>query len=100
MNVADWEDVCHFLTLFFPFNLGAGKTWPCICLPQDLDILRDEFNYNIQKDTRILYIVSLVNIYHSLEMEIIMNSKWSYLYLKLAKKNLQLKIFKNILVEQ
>merc|ERR1712240_367306 len=63
--------MCSFCSfIIFPvFNLGAGKTWPCICLPQVLDILRDEFTYNIQKDTRILYIVPLVNIYHSLEME-------------------------------
>ena len=53
----------------YHLSLGAGKTWPCICLPQVLDILRDDFSYNFPHETRIIYIVPLVNIYYSLEAE-------------------------------
>ena len=48
---------------------GAGKTWPCICLPQIIDILRDTFGYPVAMETRILYLVPLINIYHSLKSE-------------------------------
>ena len=48
---------------------GTGKTWPVISLPLILDVLRDNFNQNVPKETRVLYIVPLVNIYHSLSRE-------------------------------
>ena len=50
---------------------GSGKTYPSICLPQILDILRDRFNHNIPQDTRVLLIVPLVNIFYSLEVDLI-----------------------------
>ena len=48
---------------------GAGKTWPVVCFPHILDILRDTFGYNISVETRVLYVVPLVNLYHSLAKE-------------------------------
>ena len=48
---------------------GSGKTWPLISLPSILDVLRDNFKENIPSETRVLYIVPLVNIFHSLSME-------------------------------
>ena len=45
---------------------GSGKTWPVISLPLILDVLRDNFKQDVSKFTRVLYIVPLVNIYHSL----------------------------------
>ena len=50
---------------------GSGKTWPVVCFPQILDILRDKFSYNIAQETRVLYVVPLVNIYHSLAKEMV-----------------------------
>ena len=49
---------------------GSGKTYPAICIPLVLDILRDKFNHkSISKNTRVLYIVPLINIFHSLATE-------------------------------
>ena len=48
---------------------GAGKTWLVVCFPQILDILRDNFGYKISVETRVLYVVPLVNLYHSLAKE-------------------------------
>ena len=48
---------------------GGGKTWPVVCFPRILDILRDNFNHDIPKETRVLYVVPLVNIYQSLSKE-------------------------------
>ena len=48
---------------------GSGKTWPVISLPAVLDVLRDNFLQDIPKQTRVLYIVSLVAIFHSLSTE-------------------------------
>ena len=49
---------------------GSGKTWPVVCFPQILDILRETFHYDdIPSETRVLYIVPLINIYHSLSKE-------------------------------
>ena len=49
---------------------GSGKTWPVISLPKILDVLRDDFHQDLPKETRVLYIVPLVNIYHSLGNEL------------------------------
>ena len=49
---------------------GSGKTWPIISLPTILDVLRDVFHQVLPKETRVLYIVPLVNIYHSLGNEL------------------------------
>ena len=49
---------------------GSGKTYPAICIPLVLDILRDTFGHkHIPKTTRVLYIVPLINIFHSLVLE-------------------------------
>ena len=48
---------------------GSGKTWPVVCFPQILDILRDTFKYNLPLETRVLYVVPLVAIVHSLQKE-------------------------------
>ena len=48
---------------------GSGKTWPVISLPLILDVLSDNFKQDVPNDTRVLYIVPLVNIYHSLSRE-------------------------------
>ena len=50
---------------------GAGKTYPGISLPRILDILRDDFQHIIPKETRVLLIVPLVNIFYSLEVDLI-----------------------------
>ena len=50
---------------------GGGKTLPAICLPQILDVLRDKFHHSFPKQTRILLIVPLVNIFFSLEDDLI-----------------------------
>ena len=50
---------------------GGGKTLPAICLPQILDVLRDTFNHNFPQETRVLLIVPLVNIFFSLESDLI-----------------------------
>ena len=48
---------------------GSGKTWPVISLPSILDVLRENFKENIPAETRVLYIVPLVSIFHSLSRE-------------------------------
>ena len=49
---------------------GSGKTYPAICIPLILDILRDTFGHKvIPEKTRVLYIVPLINIFHSLSHE-------------------------------
>jgi replicative superfamily II helicase len=48
---------------------GSGKTWPVVCLPKVLDILRDRFGHDFPLETRVMYIVPLVNIFHSLSKE-------------------------------
>ena len=48
---------------------GSGKTWPVVCFPQILDILRDTLHYNLPQETRVLYVVPLINLYHSLSKE-------------------------------
>ena len=48
---------------------GSGKTWPVVCFPQILDILRDTLHYNLPRETRVLYVVPLINLYHSLAKE-------------------------------
>ena len=50
---------------------GAGKTYPSICFPQILDILRDTYKHNLPQETRVLLIVPLVNIFYSLEVDLI-----------------------------
>ena len=50
---------------------GAGKTYPSICFPQILDILRDTYNHDLHQETRVLLIVPLVNIFYSLEVDLI-----------------------------
>ena len=50
---------------------GAGKSYPAICVPQVLDILRDTFHHDFPIETRVLLIVPLVNIFHSLELDLI-----------------------------
>ena len=46
-----------------------GKTWPVVSYPYVLDILRDKFQHEISKETRVLYVVPLVNIYESMSRE-------------------------------
>ena len=48
---------------------GSGKTWPVVCFPQILDILRDELKYDLPTETRVLYVIPLVNIYQSVSVE-------------------------------
>jgi len=48
---------------------GSGKTWPVVCFPLILDTLRDIFHYPLPQETRVLYVVPLVNLYHSLSIE-------------------------------
>lgn len=48
---------------------GAGKTWPVVCFPQILDILRVEFKYDLPLETRVLYVIPLVNIYQCVSLE-------------------------------
>ena len=49
---------------------GSGKTYPSICLPDILTILRDEFGHkSIPSETRVLVIVPLINIFHSLSTQ-------------------------------
>ena len=50
---------------------GSGKTYPGISLPSILDILRDEFHHNISSETRCLLIVPLINIFYSLEVDLV-----------------------------
>ena len=50
---------------------GQGKTYPSICLPQILDLLRDRFHHKFPSQTRVLLIVPLVNIFYSLEVDLI-----------------------------
>ena len=50
---------------------GGGKTLPAICLPQILDVLRDTFNHSFPQESRVLLIVPLVNIFFSLESDLI-----------------------------
>ena len=50
---------------------GSGKTYPTICLPLVLDVLRENFGHtNIPASTRTLYIVPLINIFHSIAAEL------------------------------
>ena len=50
---------------------GSGKTWAAISAPGILDILREQFNHtNIPSETRVLYIVPLIAIIASLELEL------------------------------
>ena len=50
---------------------GSGKTYPPICLPLVLDVLRENFGHtNIPASTRTLYIVPLINIFHSIVAEL------------------------------
>ena len=48
---------------------GSGKTWPVVCLPSVIDILRENFKYPFPSETRVLYVIPLVNIYHSVSLE-------------------------------
>ena len=49
---------------------GSGKTYPSVCLPDILTILRDEFGHeSISSETRVLVIVPLINIFHSLSTQ-------------------------------
>ena len=48
---------------------GAGKTLPIVILPYILDGLRNHYQYDISEETRVLYIVPLVNIYQTLVLE-------------------------------
>ena len=48
---------------------GTGKTWPVVCLPSIIDILRENFKYPLPSETRVLYVIPLVNIYHSVSLE-------------------------------
>ena len=50
---------------------GAGKSYPAISFPHILDILRDTFNYKFPRETRVLLIVPLVNIFYSLEVDLV-----------------------------
>ena len=50
---------------------GAVKTYPAICLPHVLDILRGTFKYNFSSETRVLLIVPLVSIFYSLEIDLL-----------------------------
>jgi hypothetical protein len=50
---------------------GQGKTYPAICLPQILDLLQDRFLHKYPLQTRVLLIVPLVNIFYSLEVDLI-----------------------------
>ena len=49
----------------------SGKTYPSLVLPEILDIMRERFHHNIPKETRVLLIVPLVNIFYSLEVDLI-----------------------------
>ena len=40
-----------------------------VCFPHILDILRDDFNYDLPSESRVLYIIPLINIYHSVSLE-------------------------------
>lgn len=48
---------------------GSGKTWPIVSFPKILDVLRDNFSHNFPQETRVLYVVPLISIYHSLSAE-------------------------------
>ena len=48
---------------------GSGKTWPVISLPSILRVLRENFKQVVAQESRVLYIVPLVSIYHSLSRE-------------------------------
>lgn len=48
---------------------GSGKTWPVISLPSILRVLRENFKQEVAQECRVLYIVPLVSIYHSLSRE-------------------------------
>ena len=48
---------------------GTGKTMPILILPHVMDVLRDQYQYEMSKETRVLYIVPLVNIYQTLVLE-------------------------------
>ena len=48
---------------------GEGKTWPVVCFPLVIDILREKFSYSLPVETRVLYVIPLVNIYHSVSIE-------------------------------
>ena len=49
---------------------GSGKTYPSVCLPDILTILRDDFGHeSIPSETRVLVIVPLINIFHSLSSQ-------------------------------
>ena len=50
---------------------GAGKTYPAICLPNLLDILRTKYGHPFPTETRVLLIVPLVNIFYSLEGDLV-----------------------------
>ena len=60
-----------FMDNFINFFIETfPKTYPAICLPLVLDILRDKFGHEcIPLETRVLYILPLVNIFKSLESE-------------------------------
>ena len=45
---------------------GCGKTWPIVCFPSVLDILREKFGHEIPRETWVLYVIPLISIYHSL----------------------------------
>ena len=49
---------------------GYGKTWPVVSLPLVIDTLTVKFGYHFHNaESRVLYIVPLVNIYQSLALE-------------------------------
>ena len=49
---------------------GYGKTWPVVSLPLVIDTLKVKFGYHFHNaESRVLYIVPLVNIYQSLALE-------------------------------
>ena len=50
---------------------GSGKTWAPVSAPEILDILRDNYGHDeIPSETRVLYIVPLLNIITTLELEL------------------------------
>jgi hypothetical protein len=55
--------------LYTPLPTGSGKTWPVISLPSILNVLRENFKQIVSKESRVLYIVPLISIYHSLSRE-------------------------------
>ena len=64
------DDYDQLTRLLVTGTKGSGKTYPAICIPLILDILRDTFGHKcIPSSTRVLYIVPLINIFNSLAQE-------------------------------